>query len=424
MRPRELRDIFPSTRLPVFATTMTRVLSDHFSNPLQSTLSDAINNSYLRQYNKVAQYAFPSSEDELGLWAEQGNYIEHVRSVVGSATVSQAGPSRFRNLPPERRFINLDDYLSDDELAQPFHGDEVTTIDPREESSSRKGQNCGKEVEYNEGDQRHKEEHDEEYLLDGLEADNRQFDDDDDDELDDYRADLDEDEEMSGQDVDPASPGLLLSSPFSSPQSSRPPSPDESKTLLSRPKEEQAEIQHEINALYKAVPDLKDQYQLLDQLGTGTFSSVYKAIDTSYDDWDNRPWLGNHPPESSAFYQSAGPGYRGRGGRGTKQRLTDSSGDVDMDPEVEPDVSRYQPKDGKVYVAIKRIYTTSGPERIKNELSILETCRGCRHTSQIITAFRRLDQVAIVLPYQRNMDFRVGSSLALWQATRLRFLET
>lgn len=396
---------------------MTRVLSDHLSNPLQSTLSDAINNSYHRQYNKVAQYAF-SSEDELGLWAEQGNYIEHVRSVVGSATVSQPGPSRSRNIPPERRFINLDDYLSDDELAQPFC--EVTTIDPRKEFSSHKGQNSGKEVEYNEeGEQEHKEDHDE---LDGLEADSRQSDDD--DELDDYGADFDEDEEMSDQDVDSAPPALLLSSPFSSPQSSRPPSPDESKTLLSRPKEEQAEIQQEISALYKAVPDLRDHYQLLDQLGTGTFSSVYKAIDVSYDDWDNRPWLGNHPPESSAFYQSAGPLYRGRGGRGTKQQLADSSGDVDMDPEVEPDVSRYQPKDGKVYVAIKRIYTTSGPERIKNELSILETCRGCRHTSQIITAFRRLDQVAIVLPYQRNMDFRVGSSLALWHATRFRFLET
>ncbi|KAF8165844.1 kinase-like domain-containing protein [Crassisporium funariophilum] len=61
---------------------------------------------------------------------------------------------------------------------------------------------------------------------------------------------------------------------------------------------------------------------------------------------------------------------------------------------------------GKVYVAIKRIYTTSGPERIRNELAIMESCRGCRHISQIITAYRHLDQVVIVLPYQKNMDFR------------------
>lgn len=385
---------------------MTRVLSDHHSNPLQSTLSDAINNSYLRQYNKVAQYSFPSSEDELGRWAERDNYLEHIRSVAGPVihSANHAGLIRSKNLPPERRFIDLDEYMSDDELAQPFREDEVATVDPKEEFSSRNGQNSGKAVELNE-DTEEGQEYNEEHqgTLDDLEA---QFDDDE-DELEDYRADTDEEEEMTGGHVDVASSSELLSSPFSSPQSSRPPSPDESKSLLSRPEEAQVEIQHEINALYKAVPDLRDKYQLIDRLGTGTFSSVYKAIDTSYDDWDNRPWLGNHPPESSAFYQSAGAGYRGRGGRGIKRQLKDSSGDVDMDLEVEPNVSRYQQKDGKVYVAIKRIYTTSGPERIKNELSIMETCRGCRHSSQIITAFRRLDQVAIVLAYQRNMDFRV-----------------
>jgi cell division control protein 7 len=169
---------------------------------------------------------------------------------------------------------------------------------------------------------------------------------------------------------------------------------------LSRSVEEQTEIQREMAVLYKAVPKLKGQYQLLDRLGTGTFSSVYKAIDLLYDDWDNQPWLGNHPPESTAYYQSSGPAYKGRGGRGPKRRSADSSGDVDMEADSNP-------KDGNVYVAVKRIYTTSGPERIKNELSILETCRGCRHASQIITAFRNYDQVVIVLPYQRNMDFRV-----------------
>ncbi|KAF8180184.1 kinase-like protein [Pholiota molesta] len=154
--------------------------------------------------------------------------------------------------------------------------------------------------------------------------------------------------------------------------------PKRAATIKARPVEEQLEIQQEIEQLYDSVPEILDEYELIDRLGTGTFSSVYKAVDLRYNAWDNQPWLGHHPPESTAYYQSAGPGYKGRGGRAS----------------------------GNVYVAIKRIYTTSGPERIRNELSIMEACRGCRHTSQIITAFRNEDQVVIVLPYQRNMDFR------------------
>ena len=46
-------------------------------------------------------------------------------------------------------------------------------------------------------------------------------------------------------------------------------------------------------------------YELLDRLGTGTFSSVYKALDKHYHSkWDNRAWHGHHPPASSAHYQS------------------------------------------------------------------------------------------------------------------------
>lgn len=47
------------------------------------------------------------------------------------------------------------------------------------------------------------------------------------------------------------------------------------------------------------------------------------------------------------------------------------------------------------------------PERIRNEISILEDVRGCRHVSQLITAFREADQVVAIMPYHRNQDFRV-----------------
>jgi cell division control protein 7 len=148
---------------------------------------------------------------------------------------------------------------------------------------------------------------------------------------------------------------------------------DEELTILRKSTEERAEIGEEIRNLESAMPGLASDYKVIDRLGTGTFSSVYKALDLGYHDkWDNTPWQGHHPPSSSAHYQSAP-----------------------------------RPPDAKVFVAIKRIYVTSSPERIRNEILIMEDCRGCRHVSQLITAFRHDDQVVAIMPYHRNEDFRV-----------------
>ncbi|KAG7447698.1 kinase-like protein [Guyanagaster necrorhizus] len=146
---------------------------------------------------------------------------------------------------------------------------------------------------------------------------------------------------------------------------------DEEFTILSKSEEDRQMILDEIRDLEAAVPELEESYRLVDRLGTGTFSSVYKAVDLFYDKWDNRPWQCPHPPGSSAHPQS-----------------------VAREP------------GSKIFVAIKRIYVTSSPERIKNEISVLEDCRGCRHVSQLITAFREKDQVVAIMPYQRNDDFR------------------
>jgi cell division control protein 7 len=148
---------------------------------------------------------------------------------------------------------------------------------------------------------------------------------------------------------------------------------DEEDTINERSPEERKEILEEISDLMDSVPQLQGDYKILDRLGTGTFSSVYKALDLHYHTkWDNSPWHGHHPPSSSAHYQSAP-----------------------------------RPKGSKVFVAIKRIYVTSSPERIKNEISILIDCLSCRHVSQLITATRCLDQVVVIMPYHRNEDFRV-----------------
>ena len=148
---------------------------------------------------------------------------------------------------------------------------------------------------------------------------------------------------------------------------------DEEMSIHLKPPEEQLEIQLEVANLTAAVPQLSEEYKIVDRLGTGTFSSVYKAIDLWYHTkWDNTPWHGHHPSHSSAHYQSIP-----------------------------------YPKDSKVFVAVKRIYVTSNPDRIRNEISIMQDCRSTRHTCQLITAFRRRDQVVVIMPYHRNEDFRV-----------------
>lgn len=58
------------------------------------------------------------------------------------------------------------------------------------------------------------------------------------------------------------------------------------------------------------------------------------------------------------------------------------------------------------YVAIKKIYVTSSPSRIFNELELLNDLRGCDSVCPLITAFRHTDQVVAVLPYFRHTDFR------------------
>lgn len=59
------------------------------------------------------------------------------------------------------------------------------------------------------------------------------------------------------------------------------------------------------------------------------------------------------------------------------------------------------------YVALKKIYVTSSPIRIQNELELLHDLRGCRSVCPLITAFRFQDQVVAVLPYFPHSDFRV-----------------
>ncbi|KAI0265071.1 kinase-like protein [Gloeopeniophorella convolvens] len=181
--------------------------------------------------------------------------------------------------------------------------------------------------------------------------------------------DLDEDMDNDASDEEQGSDGSEMESDLDADAEGE---VDEEMSVYLKPKEEQEEIATEIADLEDAVPAITEDYRLVDRLGTGTFSSVYKALDLGYySKWDNAVWHGRHPRGSSAHYQSA--------------------------PRV---------PSAKVFVAVKRIYVTSNPERIRNEIAILETCRGARHVSQLITAFRHEDQVVVVMPYHAHEDFR------------------
>jgi cell division control protein 7 len=58
------------------------------------------------------------------------------------------------------------------------------------------------------------------------------------------------------------------------------------------------------------------------------------------------------------------------------------------------------------YVAIKKIYVTSSPIRIFNELELLHDLKSSDSVCPLITAFRHQDQVVAVLPYFQHHDFR------------------
>ncbi|KAK0736696.1 kinase-like domain-containing protein [Apiosordaria backusii] len=139
------------------------------------------------------------------------------------------------------------------------------------------------------------------------------------------------------------------------------------------------DIQYDMDKLQDSFPGFRSKYRLIKRIGEGTFSTVYKAEDLAYDRYDNSwdfdrdsdKWT---PPPLKSF----------------------SSGDHHQT------VRRRKPK----YVAIKKIYVTSSPTRILNELELLHDLRDCENVCPLITAFRATDQVVAILPYFRHADFR------------------
>ncbi|KAK6534255.1 hypothetical protein TWF281_005585 [Arthrobotrys megalospora] len=135
------------------------------------------------------------------------------------------------------------------------------------------------------------------------------------------------------------------------------------------------EVQEEIDEFMASFRKLDLHYRIVSKTGEGTFSSVYKAIDLRYDKYINEWDL----DERTAEYYSP---------RSKRQRFNHT-------------------REKKVkYVAIKKIYVTSSPQRIHNELELLKDLSGSKNVVSLITAFRHLDQVIAIMPYFRHVDFR------------------
>ncbi|SCU82959.1 LANO_0B07954g1_1 [Lachancea nothofagi CBS 11611] len=120
------------------------------------------------------------------------------------------------------------------------------------------------------------------------------------------------------------------------------------------------DVVEEMQELAVAVPGLNSRYKLLDKIGEGTFSSVYKAED-----------LTGSVTKSFARHFWV-PGER-------QERR---------------------------FVALKRIYVTSSPTRIYNELNLLYMLGGSTRVAPLCDALRHQDQVVAVLPWYRHEEFR------------------
>ncbi|KAI9289132.1 kinase-like domain-containing protein [Umbelopsis sp. AD052] len=149
-------------------------------------------------------------------------------------------------------------------------------------------------------------------------------------------------------------------------------------------------LNEEVTEIMDEFTTLGSYYQLVDKIGEGTFSSVYKAVDVRHEYYDNSNW------DLSAICN----GY---------ERINlDQSSSMSQDEEAldhHHESESQEPQ--KHYVALKRIYVTSSPERITSEIEILHQLSGSECVVPLITAFRQMDQVMVVLPYLAHDDFRV-----------------
>jgi hypothetical protein len=113
-------------------------------------------------------------------------------------------------------------------------------------------------------------------------------------------------------------------------------------------------LKEEVTEIMDEFTTLGSYYQLVDKIGEGTFSSVYKAVDVRHEYYDNSNW------DLSAICND----YE-------RINLDQSSSLMSQDEEASDHHESESQEPTKHYVALKRIYVTSSPERITSEIEIL-----------------------------------------------------
>ncbi|MBW0482370.1 hypothetical protein O181_022085 [Austropuccinia psidii MF-1] len=233
---------------------------------------------------------------------------------------------------------------------------------------------------------------------------------------------------------------------------------DEDESMDERTDAELAAVALELQDLEQSVPLLKTSYHLLDRLGEGTFSSVYKAIDLHHHLYDNSQWATCELPAEAPFFVSSDAKYHpststsscsnsvvgdysshsksihasnlkvlftphssllhnphnpfdASVGEQARNKFTETLQRHALECGKLPIAYKANGKGkkksaGNTYVALKRIYVTSSPQRIMNELELLAQLRDARHVSYLIQAIRHEDQVIAIMPYRKHQDFR------------------
>lgn len=146
--------------------------------------------------------------------------------------------------------------------------------------------------------------------------------------------------------------------------------PEESETAIDEDADVTLEVLEEMHKLEECFPVLAERYRLIDKIGEGTFSTVYKAAAV-----DGTVMLGSQMWKSPPLHR------------------TSSS-------------KKGKAKKKNPLVALKQIYVTSSPNRIHNELNLLYMLSGNSHVAPLLDILRYQDQVLAILPYYQHSDFR------------------
>ncbi|KAL9556567.1 hypothetical protein MBANPS3_001795 [Mucor bainieri] len=178
--------------------------------------------------------------------------------------------------------------------------------------------------------------------------------------------------------------------------------------------EEEARIAQEIDHLMKTVKCLPNYYKLVDKIGEGTFSTVYKAQDIRRDYYDNNEWepqllesAQNSFVSPASSQRSTIPEAEAEAVLGEAASSSSPSSSLSaLPPAPSSSSSSSSAKDLSEFVALKRVYDTSSPRRIANEIRILKQLKGSKCISPLITAFRQQDQVFVVMPYIQHDEFK------------------